>query len=287
MRTKQHQKFIRAAVGGLSLTAGALSLGLALTHAPAARAQEAAPARPSGVIVQDGRGGIGVFSGGATGFIGGTGPNGNMEGIVVGPNGQVRRVRPKPGEPVAVPGSGVTFFDPEGFDPFAFAFGPSRSPFGAGGMTSPAAPQPPAAFDINPVRQAFRKGDYRAAIEAPRAFPFDPDAQQARSLALFALGRYDEAGRALRQALGADAAAGWDWSTVGRFYRRPDDYVRQYQALRRAAVRPVTAEVHLLLAYHAMILQRPDAARPALEAALRLRPGDPIASGLSEALPPE
>jgi tetratricopeptide (TPR) repeat protein len=124
-------------------------------------------------------------------------------------------------------------------------------------------------------------------IDAPRATPFDPDAQQARALALFALGRYDEAGRALRQALNGDPAAAWDWPTVGRFYRRSEDYVRQYQTLRRAAARPVTPEVHLLLAYHAMILHRPDDARPALEAALRLRPGDPVARDLQDALSPE
>jgi tetratricopeptide (TPR) repeat protein len=179
----------------------------------------------------------------------------------------------------------VTFFDPEGFDPFAFAFGPSRSPFRPGGM--PTAPRPPAAFDLEAARQAFRRGDYRALVDAPRATPFDPDAQQARALALFVLGRYDEAGRALRQALNGDPAAAWDWPTLGRFYRRPEDYVRQYQALRRAAARPVTPEVHLLLAYHALILHRPDDARPALEAALRLRPGDPIARDLQDALPPE
>src|SRR5262249_46757155 len=202
-----------------------------------------------------------------------TGQNGGMEGIIVGPDGQVRRVRPRPGAPMVVPGGGVTFFDPEGFDPFAFAFGPSRSPFGPGGM--PAAPWPPAAFDLEAARQAFRRGDYRALIDAPRAVPFNPDAQQARALALFALGRSDEAGRALRgPGRGARAAAGVGRNR-GRSSRGSEDYVRQYQALRRAAARPVTAEVHLLLAYHAMILHRPDDARPALETALRLRPGDP------------
>src|SRR4051812_11287671 len=97
-------------------------IGLALTAAHAARAEDKVGGRPGGVIVRDGNGSIGVFSGGASGFIGGTGPNG-FQGVYVGPDGRTYRVAPKPGAAAVVPPFPV--IDPDGFDPFAFAFGPS------------------------------------------------------------------------------------------------------------------------------------------------------------------
>ena len=53
-----------------------------------AMGQEDARERPGRVVVRDGNGSIGVFAGGASGFIGGTGPNG-FEGVYVGPDGRV------------------------------------------------------------------------------------------------------------------------------------------------------------------------------------------------------
>jgi hypothetical protein len=286
---------------------GAALFGIALAAGPAAAfAQETSAKGHDGVIVHDGKGGIGFFSGGASGFIGGTGPNG-FEGVYVGPDGKARRMKSPPGAPAVVaPGSGVTFFDPTGFDPFAFAFGPSRSPFGPSqGLPPNPAPAPspnpvpfgpdgmaprPALFDLDPARRAFRRGDVRATLRlanaAARTCPDDVEVDQVRALALFALGRFDEAGRAIRPVL--DAGAAWDDALLNRFYDAPDAHERQYQALRRAAQAATSADVHLLMAYHARALGHDDDRRAAVQKALQIRPDDPLIRDLWDDLnPPE
>lgn len=258
-------------------------IGLALTavpSGPAARAQERVGGQPGGVIVRDGNGSIGVFSGGATGFIGGTGPNG-FQGVYVGPDGRTYRVSPKPGAATVTPPFPV--ISPDSFDPFAFAFGPSRSPF--------VAPPRPGWFDREAARRSFRHGDVksvlRAADEAARWYPEDSEVQQTRALALFALGRFEEAGRAVRRAwMSGDW---WDWAAVRAHYNRNDDYLSQLRSLQRAARDPAgsrSADVQLLLGYHNIALGRLVEGREAVVKALRARPEDPVAEDILDRLPP-
>src|SRR5207249_1963778 len=136
------------------------------------------------------------------------GPRG-LEGVMVGPDGKARKIRP--GDP---PPAGVQFFAPGEFDPFEFAFGRS--------FATPA----PSAVDLRQAQWAFRRGDFRGSLKAldeqARQHPNQPDLDQARALAYHALGRFADSGKVARRAL--EEAAPWDWSRVRSFYDRSSDY---------------------------------------------------------------
>ena len=59
--------------------------------------------------------------------------------------------------------------------------------------------------------------------------PNDPTLHEFRALALFALGRYDEAAAALYAVL--SVGPGWDWSTLISLYGNPETYTQQLRAL--------------------------------------------------------
>jgi tetratricopeptide (TPR) repeat protein len=156
-------------------------------------------------------------------------------------------------------------------------------------MTTMPAPPPPPIDPAAAARRVFRRGDLRTALrladERCRALPDDPDARQARALALFALGRYDEAGRAVRADM--EDGTAWDWATLGRYYERTGDYVKHYDALRRAALAPQgTADAQMLLAYHSRVIRRASDTRAALARVLQARPDDELALDLQDAVPP-
>ena len=134
------------------------------------------------------------------------------------------------------PGPGVGFVPgPAGFDPFLFAFGPSRSPFGPAG--------PPEVFGSRPfipdeVTDAFHRGDFAGALgrldRLQENDGDDPDLGQARSLALFALGEYGAAGAEARATL-TQYGERWDWEILRRFYPDASTYVNQYRGLQTEA----------------------------------------------------
>ncbi len=83
------------------------------------------------------------------------------------------------------------------------------------------------------AREAFKQGDYAHALDLAdqslRQMPNDPALHEFRALALFALGRYDEAAAALYAVL--SVGPGWDWSTLISLYGNPDTYTQQLRAL--------------------------------------------------------
>ncbi len=249
-------------IGSLLLLMGPFAL--------AAQGQSDPPAR---VIVQGGPGATAVAVGGAGSFVGTMGPNG-FRGLMVGPDGKARMI--KPGGP---PPEGVRFFEPGEFDPFAFAFGRSFS-----------TPRPAPTADLRPVRLAMRRGDLAGALrgldDQARDLPHDADLEQARAMVLLLRGRFAESGKAARKAM--DAGPLWDWSRARSFLDRTDDYARQYQALKRAAKDPkADPDVRMALAYQAIVAGRQEDARMALQTMLQSRPNDRHGLWLLEQLAPD
>ena len=265
---------------------------------------------PGGLVVPGGQGSVGVLvEGGGTAFAGTFGPDG-PEGIVVGPDGTVRHWSPtsrdedsraedalageldRAGGAIGVlvgPDARERFtqsWGPAGFDPFTFAFGPAGRP-APGGLFFHGGD--PFGADLSSAGRAFRSGDLRGALgiadEAARLWPDDPEITQLRALNLFALGRFPEAGTALRAALAV--TEGWDWDRIQALYDVPEDYLRQYRSLQEAATAdPGDAAIQFLLAYHDRLLGRPEASRSALQRVLDLQPGDRLARDLLRSLPP-
>ena len=79
--------------------------------------------------------------------------------------------------------------------------------------------------------------------------PNDPTLHEFRALALFALGRYDEAAAALYAVL--SVGPGWDWLTLISLYGNPDTYTQQLRALESYVTQnPNSAAGRFVLAYH-------------------------------------
>lgn len=135
----------------------------------------------------------------------------------------------------------------------------------------------------------FKEGDYASALasfdKAVRLSPTDSVVHEARALALFALGRYQEAAAALNAVLAS--APGMDWTTVSNLYGSVDAYTAQLRKLEDFCdVHPDDAAGHFLLAYHYLVGGHAERAAEELRVVVAKQPGDMVAKRLLEAVAP-
>src|SRR5262249_50867550 len=102
-------------------------------------------------------------------------------------------------------------------------------------------------------RAAFAAGNYQQALDlcnqALKTMSNDAVLHEFRSLILFALKNYREAGAAAYAVL--SAGPGWDWTTLSGLYGNVADYTTQLRALETfTKSNPKSSEAHFLLAYH-------------------------------------
>jgi tetratricopeptide (TPR) repeat protein len=137
------------------------------------------------------------------------------------------------------------------------------------------------------AREAFKREDYAEALglvdQALRQSPNDPTLHEFRALALFALGRYDEAAAALYSVL--SVGPGWDWTTLIGLYSNPEAYTQQLRDLERyTSEHPQSAAPRLVLAYHYLTEGHADAALGPLKAVVALQPKDKLSAQLIQRL---
>lgn len=137
------------------------------------------------------------------------------------------------------------------------------------------------AFDQ--AREVFRQGDYTQALsltdQALRQMPNDPTLHEFRALALFALGRYDEAAAALYAVL--SVGPGWDWTTLISLYGNPDAYTQQLRALESYTDQHKTsAASRFVLAYHYLTEGHMTEAADQLREVSILQPKDQLSAQL-------
>jgi tetratricopeptide (TPR) repeat protein len=147
--------------------------------------------------------------------------------------------------------------------------------------------EPAVTNDLDEAHNAFRAGDYAAAIDgadrAIKASPDDPAAHELRALALFALGRYDEAAAGLNSLLAV--APGWNWDTMRDLYPDVATYTAQLRALEAfARENPDNAAANFVLGYHYLVTNFTDAARRKLQRVVELEPKDRVAAQLLKGL---
>jgi tetratricopeptide (TPR) repeat protein len=135
----------------------------------------------------------------------------------------------------------------------------------------------PATATLDMARQAFLNGAYDQALtlanQVVATLPNDPTVHEFRALALFALGRYDEASQALYPVL--SIGPGWDWSTMSGLYPSVDVYQPQLTALENyVRNHPDRAAPQFLLAYHYLTLGYNEAAADLLRQVVQLKPAD-------------
>lgn len=133
------------------------------------------------------------------------------------------------------------------------------------------------------ARVAFKAGRYDQALalnsQALKSLPNDTALHQFRALALFALGRYDEAAEALYAVL--SVGPGWDWTTLISLYPDIDTYTRQLRAAEsNAQARPAAAGSRFVLAYHYLTAGHTDAALTELRKVVQLNPKDTLSAQL-------
>jgi hypothetical protein len=242
----------------------------------------------SGVYTQsDGQGVAGVFD------------DDEFHGIMVGPNGKVRRFNHSPnpfrkffgkkgGNGVvagAAAGTGLRL-GPDGFDPFDFVFGGAASSGGAARLFT----QPPHNSDIDAAKAAFRGGCYDDALRAAQrlvgAEEVSAEAFQLEALCHFAVRQYEAGAAAAYEALRRGTR--WKWATLRAMYPETSTYLAQFRELEAAAGRATgSSATHFLLAYHYLMLDKSDHARAELELTARLQPQDQLVKELLDSLPPQ
>lgn len=133
------------------------------------------------------------------------------------------------------------------------------------------------------ARVAFRNADYEntmrllghAAVELPE----NAEVHQLSSLALFALGDYQNAARAANVAL--NFGGPWDWTTLRGFYAADGQYTPQLRALENDTEKnPTAAHAFALVGYHYLMLGHSKAAERQLVKAAELNPQDELAGRL-------
>jgi tetratricopeptide (TPR) repeat protein len=139
------------------------------------------------------------------------------------------------------------------------------------------------------ARAAFLKGQYDAALKltdtAVAQMPHDAVLHEFRSLVLFALQRYAEAGAAIHAVL--DVGPGWDWKTLSGLYPSVDVYTNQLRALEAGVGKePKAAGLRFLLGYHYLSLGHQEKALEMLRQAAQLQPKDAVAAALAATLSP-
>ncbi len=139
------------------------------------------------------------------------------------------------------------------------------------------------------ARASFRREDYtqalRLADRGVRLMPDDPELQEFRALALFALHHYREAAETLYAVLAV--VPGWDWTTMINFYENPATYTRQLRILESFSdANPNVAAAHFVRAYHYLSLGAPQAAVLEWKRSHALQPDDSLAVQLIQELEP-
>jgi tetratricopeptide (TPR) repeat protein len=137
------------------------------------------------------------------------------------------------------------------------------------------------------ARDAFLAGDYQRAIDLAdqvlKQTPNVPVVHELRALALFALGRYDEAAAVEYAVL--SAGPGWNWSTLVGLYPSVDTYTKQLRALEEYSnSHPNSASAHFLLAVHYLVQEHTDAAAAQFERVVQLQPNDQLSASFVKAL---
>jgi len=157
-------------------------------------------------------------------------------------------------------------------------------------------PQPPenipsvneeATQPFGEARAAFRRGDYKTALErvdkAIEKAPADATLSEFRSLCLFATKDYKQAAQVIYPVLAA--GPGWNWNTLKGLYGEPDTYTTQLRALEDFYLaNKDDAAASFLLAYHYLVLDYPKNARTHLENVARLKPEDKLVPELLKAM---
>lgn len=135
----------------------------------------------------------------------------------------------------------------------------------------------------------FYDGGYSTALKlfdkALAELPGDPVVHEVRALALFAVGKYDEAAAALNSLL--SSAPGMDWTTMSSLYGHPDHYSNQLRKLENYCRDHATdAASHFVLAYHYLVLGEKDDAAEELQVVVASQPQDVTAKRMLDALAP-
>jgi tetratricopeptide (TPR) repeat protein len=162
---------------------------------------------------------------------------------------------------------------------------------------SPQPQEPPeqtAAYQLfDQAREAFKKGDYAAALRADeqaiQTLPKDPVMHEFAALCLFAMGDYSRAAAILNSLLAA--APGMDWTTMEGLYPDSDTYTKQLRALEaHCRQRRDDTAAAFVLGYHYLVLGDNKAAANAMRHVVSQKPGDLVAKQILDALtakPPE
>jgi len=142
-------------------------------------------------------------------------------------------------------------------------------------------------FDV--ARTAFKKGDYRKALDqvekAIDVLPSDAALHEFRALVLFAQGKYNEAAAAIYAVLAA--GPGWNWETLRSFYPDTQAYTKQLRALEDyEKTHRQSSAAAFLLAYHYLTLGYTPNAVSQLRQFAKLVPEDKLAPQLIEAFAP-
>lgn len=136
-------------------------------------------------------------------------------------------------------------------------------------------------------RDAFRKGDYGAALElidaALAILPNDAALHQYRALILFARADYRRAAIALYAVIAV--SPGFDWTTLSGFYPDQATYTTQLRNLEAwHKANSKAAEGPFLLSYHYLSCRHFGAALRKMQSAEQLLPGDKLLPELTDFL---
>ena len=164
------------------------------------------------------------------------------------------------------------------------------TPPGTGDAGSAAAgPNAEATAAYNAAADAFKSGDYNAALKgvetALSKLPGDTTLHQFRGLCLFALGKYQEAAGTLYAVLSVEP--GWDWTSLSSYYPSVSVYTEQLRKL-EAYVKgnPMATDGHFVLGYHYLCAGHSDAALKQLKMVTEQQPQDQVSAALVRMLSP-
>lgn len=153
----------------------------------------------------------------------------------------------------------------------------------SGNGKSPATPDDEAMRLFDEARRQFRSGGYERALQlvnsAIAKMPQDTVMQEFKSLALFALGRYEQSAATIHSVLAS--SPGWDWTTLSNLYFSNDIYRYQLRKLENYANSSSgSADAQFLLAYHYLTMGHDEQAAAALRKVIQLKPNDELAQRL-------
>jgi len=142
---------------------------------------------------------------------------------------------------------------------------------------------------LNPAIDAFKKGDYNAALDlvnqAIQKTPTDAVCHEFRALVLFAKHDYQQAAATIHSVLAV--GPGWDWTTLSSLYSDIRVYNDQFKALGLFVQdHPQDGAARFLLAYHYLTCGHPDSAAELLTQVVKLVPDDKVAADLLKMVAP-